>query len=256
MSKPIWEGVYKSFRDAPSSGPGFTGERWIQNSLEKINAVRQDAQEKGTVLSVTQYRESLLPFVAAIVLNEFEGVRILDFGGGVGFSYYQVLHGLPRTKNFEFHIAEIDALCEVGKQYFQNEQHIFFHSSLPREEGLTFDIVHMGSSLHYFEEWEELLSRLCRYKPRYFLLTDLPAGDIPTFATVQSYYTSKIPVWFFNIDEVINAMTRQNYYLVFKSAYVATVLGQEHEIPQDNFEEQYRLGHTCSLLFAKRDSYD
>jgi putative methyltransferase (TIGR04325 family) len=97
MSKPIWEGVYKSFRDAPSSGPGFTGERWIQNSLEKINAVRQDAQKKGTVSSVTQYRESLLPFVAAIVLNEFEGVRILDFGGGVGFSYYQVLHGLPRT---------------------------------------------------------------------------------------------------------------------------------------------------------------
>jgi len=101
MSKPIWEGVYKSFRDAPSSGPGFSGERWIQNSLEKINAVRQDA-----------------------------------------------------------------------------------------------------------------------------------------------------------IDEVINAMTRQNYYLVFKSAYVATILGQEREIPQDNFEEQYRLGHTCSLLFAKRDSYD
>ena len=51
-------------------------------------------------------------------------------------------------------------------------------------------------------------------------------------------------------------MTGYNYHLVFKSAYVATVLRQEREIPQDNFEEQYRLGHTCSLLFAKRDSYD
>ena len=58
------------------------------------------------------------------------------------------------------------------------------------------------------------------------------------------------------IDEVINAMRRQNYHLVFKSAYVATLLGKEGGIPQDNFGEQYRLGHTCSLLFAKRDSDD
>ena len=57
-------------------------------------------------------------------------------------------------------------------------------------------------------------------------------------------------------NEVINVMKRQNYHLAFKSAYIATVFGQEREIPQDNFEEQYRLGHTCSLLFAKRNSYD
>ena len=131
MSKIIWEGVYKSFKDAPASGPGFSGEKWIQNSLEKINAVRQGASKKGTVLSTTQYRESLLPLVAAIAFNDLAGVRILDFGGGLGFSYYQVLHGLSRTDNFEFHIIEIDALCEVGKQYFQDEQHIFFHSSPP-----------------------------------------------------------------------------------------------------------------------------
>jgi putative methyltransferase (TIGR04325 family) len=253
MSKPIWEGVYKSFKDVSASGPGFSGEKWIQSSFKKIRALRQDAKQKGSVLTVTQYRESLLPLVAAIVLHEFESVRILDFGGGVGFLYYQVLHGLPRIENFEFHIVEIAALCEIGKQYFQNEQHIFFHSSLPREEQLTFDIVHMGSSLHYYEEWKELLSRLCRYKPRYFLFTDLPAGDIPTFATVQNYYTSRIPVWFFNLNEIINAMKSQNFDLVFKSAYVATVLGQEREIPQDNFEERYRLGHTCNLLFAKKD---
>jgi putative methyltransferase (TIGR04325 family) len=253
MSKTIWEGVYKTFKDAPSSGAGFSGERWVQSSLEKINAVRQDAQKKGTVLSVTQYRASLLPLVAAIALNELKGVKILDFGGGIGFLYYQVLNGLPHTENFEFHIIEIDALCELGKQYFEDEQHIFFHPSLPREEGLTFDIIHMGSSLHYYEEWEDLLSRLCRYQPRYFLFTDLPAGDIPTFATVQNYYTSKIPVWFFNIDEVINAMKRENYFLIFKSAFAATLLGQEREIPQDNFEERYRIGHTCNLLFAKRD---
>lgn len=256
MTKPIWEGVYPSFRETPSSGPGFNEDKWIRGSLEKIRAVRRESARKMTVSPVTQYRESLLPFLAAVVFHESGGVRILDFGGGIGFSYYQVLHGLPNAENLEFHVVEIEALCKAGKQYFRNEPRIFFHSFLPQEAETTFDIVHMGSSLHYCEEWEDTLSRLCRYRPRYFLLTDLPAGDIPTFATVQNYYTSKIPVWFFNIDEVIDIMKRRDYHLAFKSAYVATVLGQEREIPQDNFEARYRLGHTCSVLFAKGDSHD
>jgi hypothetical protein len=68
MSEPIWEGVYKSFRDAPPPGPGFSGGRWIQSSLKNLHAVRLDKERRGTVLSVTQYRESLLALVATIVL--------------------------------------------------------------------------------------------------------------------------------------------------------------------------------------------
>jgi putative methyltransferase (TIGR04325 family) len=113
MSKPIWQGVYKSFKDARSSGPGFSGKEWIESSLKKISALRQDTEKKGTVQSVTQYRESLLPFLAALVLNGSGAVRILDFGGGIGFSYYQVLHGLPHAENFEFHVVEVDALCKA-----------------------------------------------------------------------------------------------------------------------------------------------
>ena len=36
MKVPIWDGVYENFKEVPAIGPGFRGERWIRNSLEKI----------------------------------------------------------------------------------------------------------------------------------------------------------------------------------------------------------------------------
>jgi putative methyltransferase (TIGR04325 family) len=100
MKYPIWEGVYLSFQEAPIESPGFRGEKWIQKSRRKIKALRDAAKEKKTVPTVTKYSESLLPVVASIVYNELGRLRILDFGGGMGFTFYQVARSLQRTENF------------------------------------------------------------------------------------------------------------------------------------------------------------
>jgi len=73
----------------------------------------------------------------------------------------------------------------------------------------------------------------------YILLADVPAGKMPTYATVQNYYGSKIPHWFFNLNEMINAMAAIKYKLLFKSAYIGKRLGIEQPMPQDNFPELY-----------------
>lgn len=251
MKGPIWEGVYASFQDVPTVGPGFSGEEWIKNSLGKIAALREAAKESGTIPTITKYRESFLPVVAGIVYNEIERVRILDFGGGIGFTFYQVARCLPKTDGFEYHIVEIEEVCEVGRDFFKEETNIFFHKDFPT--AIEVDIIHMGSSLHYIEEWQEVLARLCEYAPKYFLFTDLLAGDIPTYASAQRYYDSKIPVWFFNVNEIIEVMERLDYGLIHKSAYTAIICGVEQGLPQNNFEEKYRLGNTCNLLFAEKE---
>ncbi len=252
MAFDIWEGVYKSFREVPARGPGVTGERWIQQSLRTITSYRELAQRGKSLPAVTQYRESLLPLVAALVHYQRGSVRILDVGGAIGFTYYQALHGLPRPEHFEFHVVEVEAVCQAGKECFKNERNIFFHSSLPKERELSFDVVHLGSSLQYIEKWETMLSDLCRLEAKYFLFTDLPAGDIPTFATAQNYYESAIAAWFFNIDEVIAVMAGLGYQLIFRSAYIAKILGEEvEELPMGNFEKEYRLPHNCNLLFVQ-----
>ena len=253
MNEPIWEGVYSNFQEVPICGSGCSGNKWIENSLKKIAAIHEDARKKKTIPSVTKFRDrdGLLSVVAAIVCHERGGVKILDFGGGIGFAYYQVAQSLPSRKNFEYHIVEMEAVAKAGRDFFKDEPNIFFSDSLPEGDELTFDLVYLGSSLQYIERWETMLIQLCGYKPRYVLFTDLLAGDIPTFATAQIYYGSKIPAWFFNVGEITDSMERLGYGLIFKSVYEATIRGKEGPLPQDNFEKKYQLDYPCNLLFCR-----
>lgn len=247
---PIWEGVYRSFSDVPVVGHGYDGEMWINKSVKKIDAVLEEIKENAPLPPASNYRESLLPLLAALVYNE-SGVHILDFGGGMGFAYYQTICGLTRTEGVEYHIVERESVCKAGTELFRTkQQQPLFFTELPQTEGV-YDIVHLGSVIHYIEEWKQLLSQLCALSRKYLLLVDVPAGNIPTFVTAQHYYGSKIPAWFFNIEEILHTVRSFGYELSFKSVLQPTILGVEQSLPMQNFEEKYRLKQACNLLFKR-----
>jgi putative methyltransferase (TIGR04325 family) len=130
---------------------------------------------------------------------------------------------------------------------------VTFHSSLP-DEIEKVDIVHIESALQYINEWQKILADLARYAPEFYLFTNLPAGDIPTYATTQQYYGSRIPYWFFNLDEVVTVISNLGYSLVFQSAFIHRILDKEQKYPQANFPEHLRLGHSCNLLFRRNNT--
>ena len=249
---PIWEGVYSSFSEVPVTGPGFDGEAWVNNSLNKIRTLREDAEKNTPLPPPSNYREGLLPLLAALVYSEQKELRILDFGGGIGFTYYQTLYALPRTRGLEYHIVEQETVCQAGREFFiQEADRLFFHVALEEVRG-TFDIVHIGSALHYVKEWRTLLANLCALSPKYLLLVDVLTGNITTFATAQHYYNSRIPTWFLNIAELLEEVNSLGYDLTYKSKFHSTIFGAEQSIPMGNFDHKYRIDQTCNLLFLRR----
>jgi putative methyltransferase (TIGR04325 family) len=250
MIEHIWEGIYSNFSEVPFKGGGFRSNKWVENSLRKIELIRAGAECEGFTPKVPGFRESLLPVLAAIVYSETGKLYILDYGGGLGFTFYHVCRALPNSYHFEYHIIEIKEICVEGSQYFKDNPHIFFHRTI-NEISLLPDIIHMGSSLQYIEYWHSCLKQLCKLNSRYFLFTDLMAGNIPTYASCQKYYDSGIPVWFFNVSEIIELMEEEGYSLIFKSAYISEYKGIEQECPQENFEEKFRLKHSSIALFKR-----
>lgn len=249
MSFYIWEGIYNNFKECPVSGDGYESEIWASRSLERIIKLSDTAKENKTIPAVVAYQTSLLPFLTALVAerprNE-KKVKVLDFGGGLGFTYIPVIKSCAHQQYIDYHIIETENICESGRLVFNNDPQIHFHTSLPREIPIM-DIIHLGSSIHYIEDWKTLIDELADYKPEYFLFTDLPAGDIPTYASVQNYYGSKIPCWFFNVQDIINKMLSVKFRLLFKSTFKGTYLGKEQEVSQlqENFPDEYRLNNTC-----------
>lgn len=253
LSSPvhIWSGIYHTFSDVPLVGKGHEGDDWIQNSIKKATEAIELARKKQTVSPVAINRDTQLPLLVALFAVSQDSVTVLDFGGGLGMTYLSVICAQEHPENVDYHILELGSICAAGRKLFRDDAHVHFHTELP-DNIRSIDIVHVGSSLQYVEDWKGQLARLASYHPAYFLLEDLYAGEIPTYATAQYYYGSHMPCWFFNIHEVIGVMKSNGYRLQFRSTYMAKILGLEQESPQDNFPKSHRLGHACNLLFVKK----
>jgi putative methyltransferase (TIGR04325 family) len=114
-----------------------------------------------------------------------------------------------------------------------------------------FDLIHAASSIQYIEHWEELIANFAAFKPGYILLSDVFAGAIKSYVTLQNYYESKIPHFFLNLDELLDIFSSHGYRLAMKSYVTSRRLDAEDTLPMKNFPEDLRLTQTLHLLLKK-----
>jgi putative methyltransferase (TIGR04325 family) len=238
----IWQGIYKNFDESKRRGPGFSSDIWLKKSAGKVKVASK----------FITYRESLLPIISAMLYAKKGAIKIIDFGGNFGLEFLKVIYGMGiESKKIKYYVVDNKDICLKASKIFKKDKRISFYDKLPKNiENL--DIIHLGSSLHYIEDWKKLLLELANLKPTYILFTDLLAGEIPTYSSVQNYYDSKMPVWFFNVKEIIRELDKCDYKLIFKSRFGASFLEKEQDIPQENFPKKFRIKNSCNLLFMKK----
>jgi len=237
----MWSGIYANFDEVPVVGAGFEGRRFGEQTQEATRLLIEETR-KQRLPKQTTCQNSLLPLLGVIAGQRNGKVSILDFGGGTGTAFVHMLASTPPSLEIKFDVIETPSTCELGEQLFSDESRINFHTALPERDN-QFDIVHISSALQYVTDYRETLVDLCRFKAQYFLLANLSAAAIPTYATAQRVYNDMVvPYWFLNLNEVIDIMKSESYRLLWKAAV-------EREYMQANFPPEYRLGRTCNLLF-------
>ena len=250
----IWEGVYAHFDDVPAKGLGQADEEFISRCRERAQLALVSVSEAGMMPEVTAYRSTLLPFLVSVLGGRGRKIKVLDLGGGLGNAFIQTDAAKAGPVDFECHVVELPEICTLGRELFGEDPRIHFHE-YPPDSLEDLDVVHLSSSLHYIRDWKALLERLSQYQAGYFYFSDLLAGNVPTFATAQLHYDSKIPVWFFNLGEVLNTMKSLGYSLVFKSTFLPTLWGRaEAKLPQQSLPMEYRIGNSCNLLLLRDQS--
>lgn len=243
----IWEGTYESFFDVPVCGNGFESDKWINDTYNKTVESYDDI--KNNKRYDVKFNISPL-YITSSIISSDETLKILDFGGGMGISFIELISVLPDNKNISFTVIEGKGVCEKASIIYENDNRIRFCTQLPTNE--LYDVIHISSSLQYVENWKGLLKELSKYDAKYFIFNDLPAGDIEkTYATIQNYYDSKIPYWFFQLDDVIEEMNINGYKLSFQANYKHNILGKFEYFPQDNFENKLQIGYSKNLIFRR-----
>lgn len=255
----IWKGVYASFDEARAHYPdetncdAFISSRWLGNCASRMESAQSELAEGEFVASVSIPDQGPLPVICGALLAKKPMVKILDFGGGVGSGILSVLTSLPDNAKVDVVIVDNPEICRLGRGFFSDDPRVSFSDTLPPTTE-SFDIVHCSSSLQYIDEWEELLGKLTGYGAEYMSICDLPAGDIPTFITLQKYYGHLIPVRFWNINEFLSVMETLEHRLIYKTAFIATFLGKRGPMPMEELPLENRLKHACHLLFTRKES--
>lgn len=249
MSRIVWEGIYTNFTGGSAVGEGFSGVEWVKRSRQKALVMLETCRSRSTIKPLPNLHASWLLGLAGLIAAQKKRVSILDFGGGLGFSYMPVATALPEAHSLSYVVVDTVPVCEEGNRLFADDPKIRFSPSLP-EHVDDLDILHLGSTLHYIEDWQGLLRRIEGLTPQYLSLVDLPAGDIPTFATRQHYYGSLIPCWFFNLNEIKTKVSSLGFTLAAQAPHHAYILGGD-TLPLTNFPPELRLPHTCDMLFMR-----
>lgn len=251
----IWDGVYESFDQVPVVGQGFASDAWLADmeryTRTAVTALDRDGSEIPT--NVPPYHALLALVISTLPVMD-RPVRVLDFGGGMGIGFANVRRCIATGIGLEYLIVDNEESCERGRRLLKAVQEnvraqdfssVKFMSELPRDVE-SVDVIVLSGVLQFVEEYEKLLSDLSAFRPSFWFFGFLPAGDIPTFASAQlNVPGSVLPAWFFNVEELTQAIEKSGYQLVFKSAL-------DRVFDMSNFPLTHQLPRQCNLLFRRQ----
>jgi len=247
----IWQGVFDSFKEAKkeSIGLGFSGEIYRNRTKLVANECISALRNGQPIPSFHKQRSTYLPCTVAMMLQGKTGVRVLDFGGGFGIGYLTLVESMSNDlKYIDYSILEVPEVLEIGSGLLKGK--VTYLQEFPFEQ--SFDLVHAASSLQYIEHWQELIKNFSLVYPKYILLSDVFAGAINNFVSLQNYYGSKIPHWFLNLQDLLDRFDEYGYRLIMKSYATSRRLNIEDNLPMDNFSESLPLPQSLHLLFQAK----
>jgi putative methyltransferase (TIGR04325 family) len=150
----------------------------------------------GYVLSLSAHQKSIL--------------TVLDYGGGLGH-YYQIGRTLLPNVDLVYACKEVWRMAEAGKQL---NPEIHWHTN-DTCLATTYDLVIIGGSLQYIEQWQNLLRTISASVGEYLYLTGIPVTDTcASFVAIQLGYGKRMLHWQFNKEELLKVLTDTGLNLV------------------------------------------
>lgn len=249
----VWEGVYQSFEEAGGDFDAFDTDIWIEKQKKRALTYHEWLSvSENSIPTPAVSKDYPLPLVVSMLLSSKKEISVIDFGGGMGTQYLEVLSKVPGVKNkLKYFIVDSNATISNVPEEVKNYKNLFFFENF-EEIDQTFDIIHIGSVLPYIKNWQKLLNGLVeRFKSKYLVFSDLLAGEVPTFVTHQIFYEKKIPHWFINFKELTKVIEK-DYRQIYCSKFVHKILEQEEVFPNFALPEKYRIDRAMNVVFYRK----
>lgn len=235
-----FSGNYSSWQEAKKHTIGYDSDlivEKVKDSLLKVKSGEALYERDSVLFDKIEYSWPLLTGLLYIASKKEGKLKVLDFGGSLGSSYFQNRNFLDGLNYISWNIVEQKKFVEYGKKYFQDEILKFYYDLDECIKNEKPDIILLSSVIQYIEKPYELLDKILSFNIEYIIFdrtTFIKEGnDIITIQKVSpDIYNASYPAWFFNFDKFIHFLSTK-YTLVSDFNALAGIINLEKTIAED-----------------------
>lgn len=252
FKRKIWVGAYSNWEEIRFKSKGYDSleilEKCKNALLEVVN--NKAVYERDSVLfDEIQYNWGLLSGLLNAAICNNNSLKVVDFGGSLGSTYYQNRHFLKNIGSVEWAIVEQKHFVDCGNEYF-NSDILSFHNSIDQIPNIkSFNVLLLSGVLQYLEFPRDAISDFLKYEFDYIIIdrTSFSSHEFEDVLTIQNVpeeiYKATYPCWFFGKNYLDAILERYELLGTFKSDYA----------PESVKLQNGELGTFLSYIFKRND---
>jgi len=216
-----FSGPYAKWHDGLQVAAGYDDmailERVKQATLQVKNN-RNLYVRDGVVFSTAQYPFPLFSALLKIAFENHGKLNIIDFGGGLGSSFYAFNHFCPEIQ-LQWQIIEQRNFVACGQQYFV-EKGLSFYQYL-HEISTSVDVILLSGCLQYLEDPYATLDKIQAIQSKYVILDrtwfdkSAQTDKIVIEHVPEHIYSGSYPCWVFSLAKM-QAYFKKHYQILFE----------------------------------------
>ncbi len=199
-----YTGRYRSWSEAARDAGGYDAPNILEQVTASARAVRDGRaayERDGVVFCEPDYRWPLLACLLREALRNKGRLRVLDFGGSLGSTYFQHRAVLSAAKELRWGVVEQPAFVETGRREFINGELSFHLTVDDAMRTLRPNVVLFSGVLAWIENPHAVLDQILSHESPAVLVDRTPLTsldhDVAKLQRVpDKIYRASYPCWF------------------------------------------------------------
>jgi putative methyltransferase (TIGR04325 family) len=215
-----WHGDYPSWKQAVENSQGYDKMEILERTFKAALAVyegKMPYERDGVVFDRIEFDWPLSTALLKILAENDNRLKLCDFGGAFGSSYFQNRIHFNSKAQVNWCIIEQEEFVRKGKPYFEKNTDLQFYYSIGEmeESGFIPQVLLLSSVLQYLESPYKWIKYFVALQYPYIILdrTSFITGPYERI-TVQTVppeiYSASYPCHFFKEEKLLNLVCK--YY--------------------------------------------
>lgn len=236
-----FSGTYSTWEDAARHSTGYDAQNILDRTLEatlKVKSGETVFERDSVLLDHPEYPFFLISCLLYIALQKGGKLSVLDFGGALGSSYFQIRKFLVGIHELHWNVVEQRKHVECGRRYIEDHVLHFYYTM---EECILHqqpDVVILSGVFSVLERPYEIVKKVIESGVEYVIIDRQPLSrketeELTVVTVPPSIYTASFPYWFLS-EKKFREVWAEAYVLEAEDEDVALVDG-ENVMPRRRF---------------------